>query len=229
MTSEPGGRQERNFSGNIPLVIAGAGGFGREVAWLVAAINEADNRPHFTLRGFLDPSKPSHPLPAPYLGDEAWAEWHLAKETQFVVAVGAPALRRRIATRLEQAGFVPATLVHPRAEVGPSVRLGPGGVVCAGAVLTVDVQVGRHGLLNLNCTVGHDCQLGDFVTLAPGVHLSGATRLGHGVEVGTGAVTLPQVSLADGAILGAGAVLTHDAAKPGTYVGIPARPMASDH
>jgi acetyltransferase-like isoleucine patch superfamily enzyme len=48
------------------------------------------------------------------------------------------------------------------------------------------------------------------------------TRIGNGVAIGSGATLLP-VSVCDGAIIGAGAVVTRDITEPGTYEGNPAR------
>ncbi len=209
--------------GATPIVIVGAGGFGREVSWLLECINNASESPKWEVLGFLDNRAPDDWSYQPVLGDEIWATQNLPKETHFVVAIGNPPLRKRLADQLESAGFVPATLIHPNVELGPNVQLGPGSIVCAGSVLTVDIKVGRHVIINLNCTIGHDTQVGDWVTLAPGCHLSGATSLGSLVELGTGAVVLPGKAMGDGAVLGAGAVLTQNADPGKTYVGIPAK------
>jgi sugar O-acyltransferase (sialic acid O-acetyltransferase NeuD family) len=209
----------------IPLVIAGAGGLGREVAHLVAAINQVPGPPTYDLLGYLDQAGQRPALRHPLLGDESWAEAHLSRQVQFVVAVGTPSLRRWIAERLETSGFEAATLIHPNVQIGSNVRLGAGCLLCGGSSLTVDIELGRHCLVNLHCTIGHDAHLADFATLHPGAHLSGASRVGAEAEVGTGAVLLPGVQLGAGSVLGAGAVLTKHAAPDQTWVGVPARPL----
>jgi sugar O-acyltransferase (sialic acid O-acetyltransferase NeuD family) len=208
----------------VPLIIAGAGGLGREVAWLVEAINASENRSVFDLRGFLAPVGSAAVVAGyPVLGDEAWAQQQLDRTVRFVVAVGAARLRHRIARELETSGFQGATLVHPLAEVGPRCRLGAGVIVAARSTLTVDITVDPHVLINLHCTIGHDVRLGRASSLSPGVHLSGAATLGQEVEVGTGAVVLPGLQLGNHSRLGAGAVLTRPLPAGETWIGIPAR------
>jgi len=206
-----------------PLVIAGAGGLGREIAWLVEAINHHYQRPVFELRGFLAPGALASVGGYPVWGDETWAEAQLSREVHFVVAVGNPILRHRIAHRLAQAGFPAATLIHPSVHLGPRCQIWPGAIIAAGSTLTVDIEVGTHVLVNLHCTIGHDVRLGASSSLAPGVHLSGATTLGEQVEIGTGAVVLPGLRLGPKARLGAGAVLTRSLPAGQTWAGVPAQ------
>lgn len=210
------------------LVIFGIGGHAREVAQLVADINQAQpGRWH--LLGFLvDPQAVTRirkPLPAPVLGDAQWLALH--PDVQAVVAVGSPSARRSIVQRLRQAqpALRFATLVHPRAWLAERVSVGQGSVVFAGALINVDVAIGAHSSINLGCTISHDCLLGDFVSLGPGVHLAGAASVGDDVDIGTGATLRPGVHLGPGAVIGAGAVVVHDLPAGCTAVGVPARPL----
>jgi sugar O-acyltransferase (sialic acid O-acetyltransferase NeuD family) len=102
------------------------------------------------------------------------------------------------------------------------VTLGEGCVVTAGAVLTSQIRLGRHVHVNVNSTVSHDCVLGDFATLAPGVHLAGGVQLGEGCDVGVGAAVLPRCSIGAWSIVGGGAVVTRDLPADVTAVGVPA-------
>ncbi len=92
--------------------------------------------------------------------------------------------------------------------------------------MTTNIRMGRHVLLNLNCTVGHDTVLGDYVTVSPGVNISGRVRLDDGVDCGTGASILPGVAVGHDTRIGAGSVVTKDWPPELTLVGVPARPMA---
>ena len=88
------------------------------------------------------------------------------------------------------AGFEFATIIHPRTERSRWIDVGAGTIVCAGNILTTNIRLGAHVQVNLDCTIGHDAILGDYTTLAPGVHISGWVHAGRRVYIGTGAVVI---------------------------------------
>lgn len=207
------------------LVIIGAGGFGRETAALVEAINAASST--WRLRGFLDDDSSLHGtsiMGYPVLGSPSWMAGKAY--LHFVIAIGASSTRRQIAHRVRDLAGQPAALIHPRVDVHHTIDVGAGSIICAGCSLTVDIQISTHAILNLHCTVGHDTQIRDFATLHPGVHLSGNTTIGSEAELGTGAVVLPGQTIGERTTVGAGAVVTQSLPPHCTAVGVPARPAA---
>jgi sugar O-acyltransferase (sialic acid O-acetyltransferase NeuD family) len=145
------------------------------------------------------------------------------------IGVGNPDLKRKIAEKLlvdGQASF--PSLVDPSVvfdDSSEAVVIGNGVIICANSVLTTDIKLGDFVYVNLDCTVGHDCQIGAYTTLSPGVHVSGRVQLGREVFAGTGAVFLEQLQVTDRAVVGAGAVVARSIDHAGTYVGIPAKLM----
>lgn len=209
--------------GSLPLVIIGAGGFGREVLELVRDINVAS--PAFEFLGFLDDGQAGGQLlervGAKVLGTSS----RLADvDARFVIAIGAAEPRRRIDAFACSRGRTAATLVHPWATVGRDVQVGAGAIVAAGTRLTTHVVLGRHAHVNFNCTVGHDAVIGDYATLFPGVHVSGGCVIEEGATLGTGCVVVPGVRVGHGAVVGAGAVVVRDVEPDTTVVGAAARP-----
>jgi sugar O-acyltransferase (sialic acid O-acetyltransferase NeuD family) len=206
----------------VDLLIAGAGGFAREVAALVDDINRSQTR--WRLVGFLDrPGERGRTVRGlPVLG--AGSASSLAPKTRAVIAVGEPLLKERIVGDVEQLGLSFATLVHPTVLMDSSVTLGSGSIVCAGSILTVNIDVGAHVSINPGCTIGHDAVIGDYSTLAPGCHISGETTIGRSVMLGTGACMIQQTTIGDGTIVGAGAVVVRDIPSGVTAVGVPAKP-----
>lgn len=208
------------------LVIVGAGGFGREVAWLARDLSTRDA---LTLAAFVeDDAKDGRLLHGvPVLN---WQQLlKLPRDTTRVaVAVGDPAARRTLAMRVAEAGFAFQSLIHPAAHCSQSVSFDEGAVVCVGSVLTVDISIGAHVHINLNCTVGHDVQIGDYVTLAPGVHVSGNVHIGDDVYIGTGATIIngsagEPLLIGNGSIIAAGACVTTHVAARSMYAGVPAK------
>lgn len=137
-----------------------------------------------------------------------------------IVAIGDSTVRQAIAERFR---FTWVTLIHPTAWVDPSVRLGAGTVVMAGAVIQPGCQVGRQTIVNTAASVDHDCVLGDFVHVCPGSHLAGAVGVGERTLLGTGSVVIPGIKIGADTIVGAGAIVTGDLPAGVTAVGQPAR------
>lgn len=215
------------------LMFIGTGGFARELLWLAREVNRSHdavgrNEPVYRILGFVSESKeePKELGGMPILGDDAWVFENLERNVHFVVAVGDPKLRQEIAKRYLDAGFRPATLIHPSVNMAEDVRLGRGCVLCAGAVLTTNIQLGEFVSVNLNATVGHDALIGAYTTVNPGVNISGGVVIGDSCELGSGAVVLPGRKIGDGVSLGAGAVVTKDLEGARTYIGVPARPAS---
>ncbi|SOC47756.1 hypothetical protein SAMN05660748_1014 [Blastococcus aggregatus] len=215
----------------VPLVILGAGGFGREVHDVVEAINSAavekGGVPKFDVIGFLDDSPRDEYLVAErgltVLGplDRLDA---LPDEVEYVIGIGNGEVRRRLDQRGFRFGRRSPVLVHPRAVVGQHrVTFGPGVIVCAGAVITTNVRLGRHVHLNLNVTVGHDSVLDDYATVNPNASVSGGSQLGSGALVGTGAVVLQGLKVGLDSSVGAAACVVRDVPDGLTVVGVPAR------
>ena len=196
------------------IAIIGAGGFAREVAWLV---EDSGGR-----------------VGAFYESDEVWVQRSVGglpvlPLSQFdpgklhaAIAIGNPAARRKLRDLMPADTEYP-TLVHPNVVMSRRVQIDKGTIICASSILTCDIVIGQHVHLNLGTTVGHDCRLADFVTTAPAVNLSGNCDLGEGSYYGTNACLREGISVAAGATVGMGAVVVASLTEAAVYLGNPAR------
>ncbi len=208
------------------LIIFGASGFGREVAWLVERINKV--APTWKLLGFMDDADDIQGKKIngyEVLGKTA----DVAKysDAYFVCAVGASRTREKIVNNLKSVNpnIKFGTVIDPSVEKSDLVSIGEGSIVCAHTIITVNISIGKHVIINLDCTIGHDAVLKDFVTLYPSVNVSGITNIGHAVELGTGMQIIQAKSVGDYSIIGAGAVVVKDIPEKCTAVGSPAKPI----
>ena len=203
--------------GKRDLVIVGAGGLGREVLWTAQA---TDWRPI----GFLDDAPIRGPLDVPHLGPIALASQY--SKAHFVIAIGAPRVRRVVAEKIRSTrGVRFASIVHPTAILSSSVEIGPGTVVGAFCVATVQVRIGCHVILDRGVNVGHDCVIGDYCTVSPLVPLAGKVVIEDGVWIGAGATVRQGVLLRRGSMAGMGAVVVKDVAENQLVAGCPAREL----
>jgi sugar O-acyltransferase (sialic acid O-acetyltransferase NeuD family) len=193
------------------IAIYGAGGFAREVHWLakrlgIPAIMVVDSQ-YYELSDKYDVRKFDDIDPLLY----DWA-----------VAISDCHQRQRIVERLP-ADVKWARLVDPAAIVGANVTIGEGSIICAGAVLTANIKLGRHCHINLNATIGHDTSVGDFCTFAPAVNISGNNTIEDCIYFGTNSCTREKIRIQQNTLIGMGAVVVHTISIAGTYFGNPAK------
>lgn len=187
------------------VTVIGAGGFADEVAlYLRRSFNNA-TIVNYVHTGYVkDGLKDLHEIKNGYLP---------------FIAIGDPNTKERIVKQLGKMEY--RTLVF---GFSGSI-IGEGSIVCPGTIITTNVEIGRHVIVNINCTVGHDSVIGDFSTLSPGVHVSGNVNIGRRCYVGTGAAIREKINICDDVVIGANAVVVKDITEPGTYVGNPLRKL----
>jgi len=203
------------------LVIIGIGGFGREVAWLIERINKIQST--WDLIGFVDDDTAMQNSIVdgyPVLGYCNWLLEH--KDNIYAVcAIGSAKTRKKVIQKLDGVSF--ATIIDPSVIISDKVKIGEGCIICAGSILTVNISLGNHVIINLDCTVGHDTILHNFVTLYPSVNVSGNVILNECVEMGTGSQIIQGIEIGENSIVGAGAVVVTTLPQECTAVGIPAK------
>lgn len=208
------------------IAIFGVGGFGREVLALIKDINKV--KPTWNIVGFFDDGYEKGEMfnGLPNLGKvEDLNEWKTP--LSLTLAIGSPAIKKKVLDRIKNALIDYPTLIHPSVWIGDEefVEIGKGCIMCAGVMITTNVQIKDFVILNLQCTVGHDTIIKDYAAFMPTVNISGEVTIGEGVYVGTGAKIINQLEIGDYTIVGAGAVVAKTLPAKCTAVGVPAKPI----
>lgn len=201
------------------IAIIGSGGLGKEVLPLVRTISGGcsivfvDDDPDRIGREMFG---------VPVLGSAAM------EDRDMVVAVAAPDTRRRIVERFPH--HQARSLFAPSLVREPGTSIGEGAVFSHFTLVSTDAVIGRHFHCNYHAIVAHDCEIGDFVTLAPRATICGNVRIENGVYIGAGAVIRQGVPgnplvIGAGAVVGMGAVVTRHVSAGTTVVGNPAKTM----
>lgn len=172
------------------IAVYGAGGHARVIVDLLR-----ESRRDLTLMGVVDDGDepPEDVMGVPVLG--GWAQLAALREQgvrRVALGVGAVTHNRtrvELFRRLTEAGFELPNLVHARASVEPSVRMGHGNQVFAGAVVGSNVTLADNTIINSGTVVSHDCVVGSHAHLTPGAILAGGVRIGENTVIGMG-VTL---------------------------------------
>ena len=199
------------------IVIVGASGFAREIKWIVDRMNAVELCWNFL--GYID----SHISGNTVIGDDEYLLQY-SQELSVAIAIADTKQRQRLAKMYQRNPMLEfPNLIDPAVLMSESVSMGKGNFICAGSVLTVDIDIGDFCIINLNCTVGHECVFEDFVTVSPGANISGNVHLSEGVNVGTGCQIIQGRCVGINTVVGAGAVITR--AMPGdcTVAGVPAK------
>lgn len=208
----------------MDVVILGAGGFARETAWVFSEANEDQKR--WNVLGYIDdnPALQGQLMcDLPVLGGFDWLARNARKSFQVIAAVGQTPTRKLFADRASRLGLRFCTVIHPSARMSRWVEIGPGAIVAAGNIFTTQIQIGAHVLVNMSCTIGHDCVIGAYSNINPGCQISGSVRFGQGVYFGTGAVIIQGKSVGDWSTIAAASMVTTDIPSHVTAVGVPCR------
>lgn len=183
------------------IVIVGGGGFGREIVRYLQDDIAGGHLPKGCLAGVVDPDANCQVaifLPeCSYLGPNNRLE--NPEQYQYVLAIGDPNARRRIA--LELHGLAMFTYVHRTALVASDAVIGEGTFVGPGSVINSGVTIGKCCSVNVLCSVGHGAVVGDYSVLSPYVALSGDSEIGKSCFLGTRATVFPRVTIGDDCIV----------------------------
>lgn len=204
------------------IIIVGASGFGREVAWLI------ENSDNWNVKGFVDDNKDLENKSVndyPVLGTIDFL-LNANEKTNVVVAIGNPQIRKKIVERLQSNKNISfPNIVDKDVIIDRTITLGFGNIICKGNILTTNIEIGNFNHINLSCTIGHDVQFHDYITVYPGVNISGNVIMNDCVEVGTGTKIIQGKKIVEKTVIGAGSVVVKDIVENGTYIGVPAKQM----
>lgn len=208
------------------IVILGAGGFGRDTKTIIDAVN-AHNK-QYKILGYYDDGKAPNSFinDLPVLGN--FKDLLNTKQPLNVaIAIANPKIREFLAKQLMQNSCLSfPNLIHPNnLPLADRTVLGIGNIICNLVGISCNINFENFIIINTLCSVGHDCKVKDFVSLMPGVNISGDVTLHKNVYVGVGATVINQVSVGANTIVGAGAVVVSSIPENVTVVGVPAKAL----
>ncbi len=206
------------------ICIYGAGGLGKEIYGLIAAINAV--KEEWQVVGFYDDAYPRKELcmGLPVVGDLNDLK-SAPKAEYLVMAIGNPVIRRKVIRALDGLDLKYPVLKHPTAtlDLPDTIEIGEGTVVAAGVRMTAEIEIGKHVLVNLNSTIGHNASIADYCALMPSVNIAGNVHLSDAVFVGAGASVINGLIVGPETTVGAGAVIVRDVPGGITVAGVPAK------
>jgi sugar O-acyltransferase (sialic acid O-acetyltransferase NeuD family) len=202
------------------IIILGAGGLGKEIAWLIEEINET--KIEWEILGFLD----SHPsvVNMELLGYKVlgpFEDAHKYPDAYFIIAFGDPRMRENVIQLVSQFDVKWATLISPTVRVHKSNKLGIGVVIGRNTDLTVECTIGNHVMLNIHVVLGHKVEIGDFSIISPNVLLNGDAKIGKCCSIGANAF-VRDVVIGDYVTVGASSCVIKPVESDCVVAGVPA-------
>ena len=140
-------------------------------------------------------------------------------EYKVLITVADPKTRNKILKKLpKNTKFF--TFIHPTALImSDDIEIGEGSFIGAYSILTSNIKLGKHSLLNRGCQIGHDTVCGDFLSMMPGSIISGNCKIGNQVYIGTNSSIREKIKICDDVTIGLNTGVVKNIEKKGTYVG----------
>lgn len=144
------------------------------------------------------------------------------KEHIVMIAVADPKDRFDISQRLP-IGIQFFTFIHPTALIMDKVEIGEGSFIGAYSILTTNIKIGPHSILNRGNHIGHDCMIGSYFSAMPGAIVSGNVTIYDLVYMGNNSSIRENLSVHSLSTIGMNSAVVKNIEYPETYVGCPAK------
>jgi UDP-perosamine 4-acetyltransferase len=216
--------QGRDVAVKDSVILLGAGGHAKVVIEILEANGETVD---YCVSGTHGPSTCAGV--SVLEGDEHLFLLHQRGYGRAFVAIGSNASRQRMADVVRRVGFQLINAISPHAVISPSVRLGGGIAVMAGAVINAASVIDDLVIINTGATIDHDCHIGSGAHIGPQCALAGKVTVGEGTFLGTGAKAIPGIQIGRRGTVGAGAVVIRNIPDGAVAVGVPARVIKQVH
>jgi sugar O-acyltransferase (sialic acid O-acetyltransferase NeuD family) len=116
------------------------------------------------------------------------------------------------------------TFIHPSVQImDDNIEVGEGSFIGANSILTTNIKLGKHALLNRGNHIGHDCFIGDYFSAMPNAVLGGNVWIDNKVYLGSCSNIKEKIRIVANVTIGMSAAVIRNITEPGVYVGIPSK------
>ncbi len=210
------------------IVIYGAGGFGREIACLINAINLVEKRWDFI--GFIDDGIPPEKSQryGKVLGNIDYLNSYHQK-LAVVISVSSPSVIANITGRIKNQNIWYPNLIAPDVKFhdAESFVAGKGNILFFSCRISCQVTIGDFNLLNSLVSLGHDVTVGDRNVFNPSVRISGDCTIGNGNFFGVHAIVMQGRCIGNDTRIGVSSVVMRNTSDGVLYFGNPAKRVNS--
>jgi sugar O-acyltransferase (sialic acid O-acetyltransferase NeuD family) len=206
------------------IFIYGFGGFGREIASIIQAINQIS--PQWNILGFIDDGVPAGTQNkyGNVIGTREFLN-NYEKPVAVVMAIATPRILKLIIPKITNPLVSFPNIIAPTVLIfdKETFKMGQGNVLCHNCRMSCDVTLGNFNLLNGAVSLGHDVKAGDFNVMQPETRISGETTVGDVNFFGVRSLVLQGLRIGNNTRIGTGSVVMRKTKDGMTYFGNPAK------
>lgn len=206
------------------IAIYGFGGFGREIACVIEAINQES--PTWNIVGYFDDG---HAVgDANRYGKVIGGINELnayPRKLALVFAIASPGAVRALYSKIDNPDISFPNIIAPNVFFFDrnSVEFGMGNVITFNGRISCEVKLGNFNLINGCISIGHDVTIGNFNMMQPEVRISGETNIGDLNYFGVRSLILQGLKVGNNIKVGAASVIMRNTKDNMTYFGNPAK------
>lgn len=204
------------------LYLIGAGGCGREVLNMILDVH-AIQGPKWNIKGFLDDTEnPLSGKVCDYSVVGTIRDYTPKPNDALLMCIADPIAKKKLVHELKAKGAFFDSFISPWIYAGRHNTIGEGTIIFSGFSMSVNITIGNFVTL-LNCSLGHDAQVGDYSTISTNCGLMGNSKVGKNVFLGDGARIAPNVTVGDNAYVCMGSIVLKNVEAGDKVLGNPAR------
>ena len=143
-------------------------------------------------------------------------------------SIGDTTIRRKIYNNLKKIGFNLPSIIDKTAIVSKYATVEEGVFIGKGAIINADSYIENNSIINSGSIIEHECRIGEFVHIAPGVAMSGGVQIGNDSHIGTGTSIIQGILIGKNSIVGAGSVIVNDIGDNCKVYGNPGRKVCNE-
>lgn len=140
-----------------------------------------------------------------------------------VVAIGNNKIRHNIVQKIKKITNNFLTVIHPRAVISPSAKIGDGTVIMPKAVVNADAIIEDHCIINTGAIIEHDNKICEFAHISPNATLAGNVEVAIGTHLGAASTVIPGIVVGSWSVIGAGSTVIRNIPSYCKAVGSPTR------
>ena len=206
------------------IAIYGFGGFGREVACLLNAINEM--QPTWNFIGYIDDGVPvgSECRYGKVIGNLDFVNQY-PEALSVVIAIANTQILKKLHAEIINPNISFPNIIAPNVTYfdKESLEIGIGNLITFNCRISCEVKIGNFNVINGAVSFGHDVQLGNYNVFGPSTRISGKCVIGNENNFGVQTLVLQGIKIGSNTKIGLASVIIRNTQDGKFYFGNPAK------